>query len=103
MTEQEKTHWLTQYLANCLGEELPTQVGDFLFNPEALPEDTMLAKPLEAVAQGRLVHTFTLSQVLDVVAHVDVLTKESFAVACTNHPVLGPWFLWSVDRGTIAL
>lgn len=103
MTTEEKTHWLTNHLVNCLNEELPTVQGNYTFLPETIGPTKVLARECEVILHGRTVNTYDLDLFIELFKDDETITKESFAVKCTNHPVLNSWYLWNIGRGRISL
>jgi hypothetical protein len=103
MTNEEKLSWLQTYLKNCLGEELPTIQEQYTFGYHKLPDHQVLSEFPTVIVQGRMIKTFELDMFLQKCANIEVLTKESFALMCTNDPELHSWYLWNIDRGRISI
>lgn len=101
MTNEEKLVWLQNYLHNCLGEELPAIQDIYTFGSHKIADDEVLENTPEIILHGRIVRTIKLDSILNTCTNVETLTKESFAVVCTNDPLLNGWYLWNVDRGMI--
>ena len=103
MTTEQKLQWLQQYLSNCLGEELPAIQGNYTFGNHTIPDDAVLAELPETILNGRTIRTYNVDMFLQKCENIEVLTNETFAVMCTNDPVLNVWFQWNLDRGMISL
>jgi hypothetical protein len=103
MTTDEKKTWLQNFLKNCLGEELPNIQGQYTFGYHKLLDTQVLAEIPTVVMEGRMIKTFELDMFIEKCANIEVLTKESFALMCTNDPGLHSWYLWNIDRGRIAI
>jgi hypothetical protein len=103
MTIDEKRTWLQNYLANCLGEELPNIQEQYTFGHHTLPDDQVLSEMPTIIVQGRIIKTISLDNILQKCENIDVLTKQSFGVMCTNDPILQPWYLWNIERGMFEL
>lgn len=101
MTNEEKLVWLQNYLHNCLGEELPTVQDIYTFGPHSIANDEVLETAPQIIIEGRIIRTIKLDAILNACTNVETLTKESFAVICTNNPSLSDWYLWNADRGMI--
>lgn len=104
MTNTEKLEWLKVYLKNCLGEELPTTQGNYTYDYMRIADNTVLTKMPEVDSSGlRKTYTLDLDSIVEFCDSVEELTKETFAVVCTNSPYLKDWYLWNVERGRIEL
>lgn len=101
MTVEEKKIWLQNYLKNCLGEELLNVQEQYTFGNHKILDDHVLSEPPTIILQGRLIKTYTLDTILEKCENIEILTKESFGVMCTNDPILKDWYLWNIDRGMI--
>jgi hypothetical protein len=103
MTQEEKLQWLRNYLKNCLGEELPNVQGDYTFGHHKISDNEVLSFTPTISMHGRVINTISLDTILAACESTEVLTKQSFAVICTNNPFLKDWYLWTLDRGFIEL
>lgn len=103
MTSEEKKVWLQEYLKNCLGEELSNVQEQYTFGYHKLPDDQLLVEMPTIIVEGRIVNTYTLDIFLQKCENIDVLTKQSFGVMCTNDPQLQTWYLWNIERGMFEL
>jgi hypothetical protein len=103
MTNEEKLAWLKNYLHNCLGEELPQIQDNYTFGYCKIDDNEVLQGIPDIIFQGRTIRTIQLDAILTTCESVEVLTKESFAVICTNDPILNPWYQWNLSRGRISL
>lgn len=103
MTYQEKMDWLKIHLYNCLGEELPNIQGQYTFGYHKLADNEMLAIEPQIILHGRTISTIKIESILEHCQNIPVLTKESFAIMCTNDPILRGWYLWNIERGFIPI
>jgi hypothetical protein len=103
MTYEEKLAWLQAHLANCLGEELPVIQGSYTFEPYTIPNDCVLAEETSVIVHGRIIKTYDLTFFMSKCENIEILTKESFAIMCTNDPLLNSWYQWNLSRGRIPL
>lgn len=103
MSDEEKLHWLNHYLKNCLGEELEDMQPPYTFGKHKIQDTEVLSEPPVIIQGGREIRTLSIEMFLTTAKNIEVLTKESFALMCTNDPVLRPWYLWNIDRGRISI